>query len=182
MADSTQNSSSVANSTNSTIYRLNGSAHERLTRMEDSVNSVSSAASSMGTDSLTVEDFNGFTSGDLNSDYHVSDPFQGIFYHLMHLQDTTTVLFYNRPIFINILTVLSKQYKFPSEETKKFQLKTYVDKNKCILKIDMTMMSVCASGPGHTLWKDKCFKQLAESIYRTFIDETNTLLNTNRVS
>lgn len=182
MADSTQIASSVANSTNSTIYRLNGSAHEMLTRMEDSVNSVSSAASSMGTDSLTVEDFNGFTSGDLNTDYHVSDPFQGIFYHLMHLQDTTTVLFYNRPIFNNILTVLSKQYKFPSEETKKFQLKTYVDKNKCILKIDRTMMSVCASGPGHTLWKDKCFKKLAESIYRTFIDETNTLLNTNRVS
>ena len=182
MADSTQNSSSVANSTNSTIYKLNGSAHERLTRMEDSVNSVSSAASSMGTDSLTVEDFNGFTSGDLNTDNHLSDPFQGIFYHLMHLQDTTTVLFYNRPIFNNILTVLSKQYKFPSEETKKFQLKTYVDKNKCILKIDRTMMSVCASGPGHTLWKDKCFKKLAESIYRTFIDETNTQLNTNRVS
>lgn len=181
MANS-QNSSSATDTTISTIYRLNGSDPDRLTIMEDSVNSVSSAASSMGTDSLTVEDFNGFTSGDIDSDYPISDPFQGIFYHMMPLQDTTTVLFYNRPIFINILAVLSMEFKFPLETTKKFQLKTYVDKNKCILKIDRTMMSISASGPGHILWKEKCFKKLAESIYRSFVDETNTLLNTNRAS
>ena len=81
--------------------------------MEDSLNSVSSAGSGMvNTDSLTVEDIPGFTAGDLETDYHASDPYQGIVYHMMPLQDTTSILFYNKPIFNNIRTVLSKQFRF----------------------------------------------------------------------
>ena len=183
MADNSQSSSQLTDATNSTIYRLNESALDKSIRLEDSVNYVSSAGSSMvNTDSLTVEDFPGFTAGDLETDCHVSDPFQGIFYHMMPLQDTTSILFYNKPILDNILTVLSKQFRFPSEVTKKFQIKTHVDHNKCILRIDKTIMSICASGPGHALWKEKCFRNLAEIIFKTFVEETNTLLNTNRVS
>ena len=183
MADSSQNSSCLTDTTNSTIYRLYESTLDRSTRMEDSVNSVSSAGSSMiNTDSLTVEDFPGFTAGDLKTNCHASDPFQGIFYHMMPLQDTTSILFYNKPIFNNILTVLSKQFRFPSEVTRTFQLKTYLDRNKYSFRIDRTIMSICASGPGHTLWKEKCFRRLADYIFKTFVEETNTLLNTNRVS
>ena len=151
--------------------------------MEDSVNSVYSAGSSMvNTDSLTVKDFPGFTAGDLETDYNSSDPFQGIFYHMMPLQDTTSILFYNKPIFNSILTVLSKQFRFPSEGRKTFQLKSYLNKNKCFLRIDTTIMSICASGPGHTLWTERCFKKMAENIFKTFVEETNTLLNANRVN
>ena len=65
MADSSQISSSLAESTNSTIYRLDVSSLDKTTRMEDSINSESSAGSSMlTTDSLTIEDFPGFTAGD----------------------------------------------------------------------------------------------------------------------
>ena len=174
MADNhSENSSILSDATNSTIYRLNGSD----IRVEDSVHSIS--ASSMDRDSLNVEDFNGFTLGDLETD-HTSDPFAGIFYHMMPLQDTTTIMFYNKPIFSNILEVLGKQFQFPAVVTRNFQLKTYVEKNKCILKIDKAIMSISATGPGHILWKEKCFKNLAESLFRTYVDQTNTVLETRR--
>ena len=96
------------------------------------------------------------------------------------LQDTTTIMFYNKPIFSNILEVLGKQFQFPAVVTRNFQLKTYVDKNKCILKIDRAIMSISATGPGHILWKEKCFKNLAESLFRTYVDQTNTVLETRR--
>ena len=145
MADSSQISSSLTESTNSTIYRLDVSSRDKTTKMEDSINSESSAGSSMLTTySLTIEDFPGFTAGDPESDHHASDPFQGILYHMMPLQDSTSILFYNKPIFNNILSVLSKQFTFPSEGTKKFQLKTYLGKSKCYIGIDTVVMSICA--------------------------------------
>ena len=140
-------------------------------KMEDSMSSLSSAGSSIViSDSLTaMEEFPGFAAGDTESDDNVSDPFQGIFYHIMSLQDSTDILFYNKPIFKNILTVLSKQFSFPSEETVKFQLKTYLDHKKCILCIDKSVMSLCASGPGHISWKQKIFRKLAQNVFRTFV-------------
>ena len=148
------------------------------------MSSVSSARSSMViTDSLTaMEDFPGFATADTESDDNVSDPFQGIFYHIMSLQDSTNILFYNQAIFDSIMTVLSKQFRFPSEETKKFQLKTYVDQRKCTLSIDKTVMSLCASGHGHMSWKEKVFRKLGENLFRTFVKENNSLLNTNMVN
>ena len=43
---------------------------------------------------------------------------------MMQLEDTTGILFYNKPIFDNVLTVLRNKFRFPSEVTKKFQIKT----------------------------------------------------------
>ena len=153
-------------------------------KMEDSSSSLSSAGSSIViSDSLTaMEEFPGFAAGDTDSDDNVSDPFQGIFYHIMSLQDSTDILFYNKPIFKNILTVLSKQFSFPSEETVKFQLKTYLDQKKCILRIDKSVMSLCASGPGHISWKQKIFRKLAQNVFRTFVQENSSLLDINMVS
>lgn len=61
---------------------------------------------------------------------NVADPFEGIFYHLMPAKDSINILFYNKPLFNNILTVLSKQFSFPSETSKTFSVKTHVDGNK----------------------------------------------------
>ena len=47
----------------------------------------------------------------------ITDPFQGIFYHLMPSKDNTTIMFYNKPLYNNLLAVLSKQFKFLSEGT-----------------------------------------------------------------
>ena len=47
MADNSQKSSQLADAANSTVYRLNESAFDKNIRMEDSVNYVSSAGSSM---------------------------------------------------------------------------------------------------------------------------------------
>ena len=73
----------------------------------DSVHSISSAETSVEvSDSLTsLEDFSGFGASDPDSE--VTDPFQGIFYHVMPLQDSTNILFYNKPVFNSILSVLS---------------------------------------------------------------------------
>ena len=144
------------------------------------MNSVSSVGSNITiSDSLTaMEDFPGFWPGDVELDENVTDPFQGIFYHIMPLQDSI-FLFYNKPLFNTILTVLSKQFKCPPEETKKFSVKTHVDSKKCNLSIDKDVMSICANGPRHVSWKEKSFKKLAENLFISFVKETSTLLKTD---
>ena len=181
-----KNGNELNDSTTSTVYELpihTAIMNTPSNRMNESLNSVSSAGSSIViTDSLTaMEDFPGFASGDPESD-NVSDPFQAVFYHIMPLQDSTNILFYKEAIFNSVLTVLSKQFRFPSEETKKFQLKTHLDQRKCILAIDKTVMSVCASGPGHMSWKEKVFSKLGANLFRAFVKENGSLLNTNIVN
>lgn len=152
--------------------------------MDATSSSVSSDGSSMvNTNSFTaMEDFPGFAAGDHEAGVNMSDPFQGIFYHMMPLQDSTDIIFYNQAIFNNILTVLSKEFIFPCNETKKFQLRTYVDHRKCILSIDKTVMSVSASGPGHASWKGKVFKKLSENVFRAFVKENDSLLKIDVVN
>ena len=71
------------------------------------------------------------------------DPFQGIFYHAMPLQDSTNILFYNKPMFNNILLVFSKQFKFPHEATKKFSVTTHVDSKICKINVYRDVTSLC---------------------------------------
>lgn len=82
-------------------------------------------------------------------------------------------------MFSSILSVLSKQFQFPEAESKKFSLKTHVDRKKCNLTIDREMMSIYASGPGQVSWKEKTFKKLAENMFRTYVKQTTTLLDTS---
>ena len=121
------------------------------------------------------DDFLGFVQGDSNVE--ISDPLDGIFYHLMPSQDSTNILFYNKPLYNNILTVLSKEFQFPAEEAKSFTIKTHVNRKRCSLFIDKKMMSICASGPGHVFWKEHNFKKLTDYMYRRFVQETNAVLN-----
>ncbi|MEW8542647.1 MAG: GDSL-type esterase/lipase family protein [Candidatus Thiodiazotropha sp.] len=138
---------------------------------------ISSAGSSIIlSDSHELQDeFLGFAQADSNVE--ISDPLDGIFYHLMPSQDSTNILFYNKPLYNNILTVLSKEFQFPAEEAKSFTIKTHVDRKRCSLFIDKKMMSICASGPGHVFWKEHNFKKLTEYMYRKFVQETNSVLN-----
>ena len=152
------NSSGLADSTISTVYRLNGSAN---TSLEESVNSTglnestksssltdsSNSSSILLTDSShTLDDFPGFSQDDASPDLEMRDPFNAIFYHVMPLKDTTNIIFYNRPLYENILSVLSKQFaNFPSKNAKKFRIKTHVDGLQCFLTIDRTIMSIHCS-------------------------------------
>ena len=182
MVDTSQMSSNLDNSTPSTIYELPiVDKSTNSNEMNGSLSSVSSAGSSIViTDSLTgMEDFPGFAAGDPELADNVLDPFQGIFYHMMPLHDSTNIMFYNQANFNNIMIVLSKQFSFPTEGTKKFQLKTHVEQKKCILSIDKDIMSLCASGPGHMAWKDKEFRNLGENLFRTFIRNNESLLSKN---
>lgn len=149
--------------------------------MADSMNSSGLTESSPGSsvllaDSRAMEDLSGF---DSNLDSDINDPFNNIFYHVMPAKDSTNILFYNKPLFNNILTVLGKEFKFPSEDAKKFHIKTHVNSKRCNIYIDRDMMSLCASGPGHVFWKENNFRKLSEHMYRSFVRSTNSVLNTS---
>lgn len=126
MADSSQNASGLTESTNSTIFALNESVKSKA--VDESVNNsyttvLSQDSSIQLTDSSHVlEDFSGFSEADQESD--VKDPFNSIFYHVMPLKESTNIIFYNRPLYNNILSVLSKEFGFPANDTRKFQIKT----------------------------------------------------------
>ena len=78
MADNSQNSSSLMDCTNSTIYRLNGSECENSNELNDSTNLTDSShgSSIRVTDSShTLEDFPGFSQGDSSPDTEMKDPF-----------------------------------------------------------------------------------------------------------
>ena len=130
-------------------------------------------------DSLALQDdWSGVSKTDL--ELEITDPLQGIFYYLMPSKDDTTILFYNKPLYNNLLAVLSKQFQFPSEETQTFTVKMHVkDKKACFLHIDKRIKSIRASGPGHLHWKENHFKKLSENMYKSFVKETNSVLNSS---
>ena len=97
----------------------------------------------------------------------------------MPSQDSTKFMFYNKPLYNNILTVLSKEFKFPSAEARKSTIKTHVDSKKCNLYIDRNVMTICASGPGHNFWKENNFRNFSENVYKSFVREISTVLNTS---
>lgn len=89
----------------------------------DSMNSSRLTESSSGSsillsDSRAMEELSGFVSNDVSQESGTTDPFNNMFYHLMSAQDSTNILFYNKPLYNNILAVLSKEFKFPSDDTK----------------------------------------------------------------
>lgn len=157
--------------------------------MENSVNTSGVTNSSHGSsawmensDSLALqEEWSGVSKFDL--DLEITDPLQGIFYHLMPSKDDTTIFFYNKPLYNNLLTVLSKQFQFPSAETQTFTVKMHVkDKKACFLHIDKRIKSIRASGPGHLYWKENHFKKLSENMYKSFVKETNSVLNSSNTT
>lgn len=153
--------------------------------MENSNTSSGDGNSSYGSimllensDSIALqEDWSGVARGDM--ELELTDPFEGIFYHIMPSEDSTTILFYNKPLFCNLMTVLSKQFKFPSTETQTFTIKMHVNKKACFLYIDKRILSIRASRPGHLQWKDSNFKKLAENMYKSFVRDTNSVLNSS---
>ena len=183
MADNSQNSSSLMDCTNSTIYRLNGSEFVNSGALNESTNSAdfSSGSSVIVTDnSHSLGDFSGYSQGDISPDSDIKDPFNAIFYHVSPLKDSTNITFYNRPLYENIIQVLGKEFEnFPSKSAKTFRIKTHVNHQQCFLTIDRSVLSLCASGPGHTLWREKKFKKLSENMYKSFVRETNSVLNTS---
>ena len=66
---------------------------------------------------------------------------------------------------------------FHQENARKFRVKTHMVGLQCFLHIDRSVMSLCASGPGHISWKEKHFKRLSENIYRSFVQRINSILN-----
>lgn len=191
MANLSHDSSGLTESTNSTIYTLedccdpnsvNKSKSNALNGSADSsgVNDSSHGSNISFTDSCNaLDEFPGFSEADATSESDMKDPFNSIFYHVMPLKDSTNIIFYNKVVYNNVLSVLSKEFNFPSKDAKKFHIKTHVDGKRCSIQIDREVMSMCASGPGHTFWKENNFKKLSENMYRCFIRETNSVLNTH---
>ncbi|MEW8548504.1 MAG: GDSL-type esterase/lipase family protein [Candidatus Thiodiazotropha sp.] len=145
---------------------------------EASIIDSSPGSSILVSDSSAMQsDFSGFVNDESNRD--VVDPFNGIFYHVMPAEDSTNILFYNKPLYNGILDVLSKEFKFPSPDKRKFIIKTHLSNNRCNISIDRDVMSISAAGPGHMLWKETTFKKLSENMFRCFVRDTNAVLNTS---
>ena len=91
--------------------------------MDDLANSVFSAESSIIiTQSVTSEaEFDGFAIDDTET--NIMDLYQGIFYHAMPLQDGTNIMFYNKPMFNNILVVLRNNSNSYRKQTRNYPLK-----------------------------------------------------------
>ena len=191
MADSLHNSCSLTDSTVSTIFRLDGSSNtildefllanfNGLNESTKSNNSTHGSSIQLTDSSHTIDDFPGFAQGDDCPDKEMKDPFNDVFYHISPLKDSTNIIFYNRPLYESILTGLSKEFAdFPSQSAKKFRVKTHVDGLQCILTMERSLMSLCASGAGHSIWKEKNFKKLSENMYRSFVKDTDSVLNTS---
>ena len=69
-----------------------------------------------------------------------------------------------------------------SEEVQTFTVKTHVNKAQCFLYIDKRIMTIRASGPGHMPWRENNFKRLSANLYRTFIKETDSVLNSSNTT
>ena len=191
MADSLHNSCSLTDTTVSTVFRLDGSSNtildefllanfNGLNESTKSNNSTHGSSIQLTDSSHTIDDFPGFAQGDDCPDKEMKDPFNDVFYHISPLKDSTNIIFYNRPLYESILTGLSKEFAdFPSQSAKKFRVKTHVDGLQCILTMERSLMSLCASGPGHSIWKEKNFKKLSENMYRSFVRDTDSVLNTS---
>ena len=161
----------------------------KMAETESSINtsgvansSNSSSALLENSDSLALQDdWSGVSKSDL--ELEVMDPFHRIFYYLMPSKEDTTIMFYNKPLYNNLLAVLSKQFKFPSEDTQTFTVKMHVkDKKACFLHIDKRINSIRASGPGHLYWRENNFKTMSENMFKSFVKETNSVLNSSNTS
>lgn len=95
----------------------------------------------------------------------------------MPSQENSTILFYNRELFNNLLSVLSKQFKLPPEETQTFTVKTHMNKEQFYLYVDKRIMTIRASGPERVLWRENNFKKLSANLYKSFVKEKNSVLS-----
>lgn len=126
-------------------------------------------------------EISGFTNDDTSgTDYisAVTDPFNSIFYHIIPSKNSSNIMFYTKPLFNSILSVLAKEFKMPGENSKMFTLKTHIYGKRCSIHIDRSDLTISATGPGHTSWRDNNFRKLTEHMFRRFVDETNSVLQT----
>ena len=107
MADSLHTSGSLtdsANSTQSTVFRLNGSNNtildgfllanfNGLNESTNSKNSSHNSSTQLTDSSHTIDDFPGFAHGDDCQKSEMSDPFNDIFYHISPLKESTNIFF-----------------------------------------------------------------------------------------
>ena len=68
-------------------------------------------------------------SSTINIDTDTADYFNGIFYHIIPSPNGTNSMFYNKPLFSNVIQVLRNEFITP-EESVKFALTTHVDGHK----------------------------------------------------
>lgn len=105
-----------------------------------------------------------------------TDPFNSIFYHIIPSKDSTDIIFYTKPLFNTIISVLDKEFQIPKDNSKKFSVKTYVDGKRCNIHVDKTVLTISLNGPGHISWRDNNFRKLTLHMFKNFVDETNSVL------
>lgn len=116
-------------------------------------------------------------SSTINIDTDTADYFNGIFYHIIPSPNGTNIMFYNKPLFNNVIQVLRNEFITP-EESVKFALTTHVDGHKkCNIHVDMEQMTFSVTGPGHTYWLNVNFRKMALAMYKNFVSDTDASLS-----
>ena len=116
-------------------------------------------------------------SSTINIDTDTADYFNGIFYHIIPSPNGTNIMFYNKPLFSNVIQVLRNEFITP-EESVKFALTTHVDGHKKYnIHVDMEQMTFSVTGPGHTFWLNVNFRKIALAMYKSFVSDTDASLS-----
>lgn len=116
-------------------------------------------------------------SSTINIDTDTADYFNGIFYHIIPSPNGTNIMFYNKPLFNNVIQVLRNEFITP-EESVKFALTTHVDGHKkCNIHVDMEQMTFSVTGPGQTYWLKVNFRKMALAMYKNFVSDTDSSLS-----
>lgn len=65
-------------------------------------------------------EISGFTNDDTSGTDYISaitDPFNSIFYHIIPSKNSSNIMFYTKPLFNSILSVLAKEFRMPGENS-----------------------------------------------------------------
>ena len=124
-------------------------------------------------------EISGFSNDDITGTDHtmeVTDPFNSIFYHIIPSKNSSNIMFYTKPLFNSIISVLDKEFKIPEDNIKMFTLKTYINGKRCSIHIDRSDLTISITGPGHALWRANNFRKLTVHMFQNFVNETNSVL------
>lgn len=141
-----------------------------------------SSESTVSISDVSQIEISGFSNDDITGTDHtmeVTDPFNSIFYHIIPSKNSSNIMFYTKPLFNSIISVLDKEFKIPEDNIKMFTLKTYINGKRCSIHIDRSDLTISITGPGHALWRANNFRKLTVHMFQNFVNETNSVLETN---
>lgn len=141
---------------------------------ESTLSPVQTQSQSIFTGLLTP--VNGASTSDRED--RVRDRFNGILYHVIPSEGQITILFSSKELYNKFIDSIEKELHAKSISKTRSNYTTHIRGRWCSLTTDSNAASICATGPGHMLWRETVFTRLAIRLYQQFTNETNEDINT----